>query len=256
MPVKEGELVLLLTSEGRSYLVEVKDILFHTHKDYLNLKDLCQKNYGESITGKKGKEKFYILKPGLYELLKKVERVTQIIYPKDIGYIIVKLGIGPGKRVIECGGGSGALTVALAYFVGDKGKVFSYEKEEKFQEVARKNVAKAGLSDRVIFKLKEVKDGFEEEGVDALFLDLKEPWKILEPAWKALNPGAPMGILVPTTNQVVNCLKEIEKLPFIHTEVLEILLRRYKPNPERLRPEDRMVAHTGYLIFTKKILNK
>jgi tRNA (adenine57-N1/adenine58-N1)-methyltransferase len=256
MSLKEGDWVLLLTSEGRTYLVEIKDSLFHTHKDYISLKELTQKNYGETITGKKGKEKFYILKPGLYEILKKVERITQIIYPKDIGYIVVKLGIGPGKVVIECGGGSGALTIAFAYFVGEKGKVISYEKEEKFQEVAKKNVARAGLMERVMFKLKEVKDSFDETEADAVFLDLKEPWNILEPAWKVLKPGAPLGILVPTTNQVVNCLKVMKELPFVQIEVLEILLRRYKPNPERFRPEDRMVAHTGYLLFAKKVLNK
>jgi len=255
MSLKEGDYVLLLTPDEKSYLVEIKDLNFHTHKDYLNLKELIGKNYGETIFGKKG-EKFYLLKPTIYDFLMKIERITQIVYPKDIGYILLKLDIGPGKTILECGGGSGALTSAFAYMVGEEGKVISYEKEAKFQEVAQKNLKKLGISHRVIFKNVEVLEGFEEKEVDAVFLDLKTPWDLIKGAWEALKSGHPLGILVPTANQVSKCLSEIEKYPFVDVEVVEILLRKYKTNPERFRPEDRMVAHTGYLIFAKKISEK
>lgn len=255
MPLKEGDYVLLLSEDGKSYLVEIKDSYFHTHKDYLNLKELVGKTYGEKILGEKG-GKFYLLKPTIYDFLKKIERITQIVYPKDIGYILLKLDIGPGKVVLECGGGSGALTSAFAFMVGDEGKVISYEKETRFQEVAKKNLKKLGISHRVIFKNVEVSEKFEEKEVDAVFLDLKTPWNIIKPAWEVLKNGHPMGILVPTANQVSQCLSEIENHPFVDTEVVEILLRKYKTNPERFRPEDKMIGHTGYLIFTKKILEK
>jgi len=255
MSLKEGDYVLLLTSDEKSYLVEIKDLDFHTHKDYLNLKDLIGKTYGDIIYGKKG-EKFYILKPTIYDFLKKIERVTQIVYPKDIGYILLKLNICPGKIVLECGGGSGALTSAFAYIVGDEGKVISYEKEVKFQEVAKKNLKKLGLLNRVVFKNVEVLESFEEREVDAVFLDLKTPWVLIKGAWEALKGGHPLGILVPTANQVSQCLLELKKYPFVEIEVVEILLRHYKTNPERLRPEDRMISHTGYLIFAKKVFEK
>ena len=255
MPISEGDYVLLISSDGRSYLVEVKDTYFHTHKDSLYLKNLVGKEYGDSVYGKNG-VRFYITRPSLYDFLMKVERLTQIIYPKDIGYILLKLSVGPGKIVLECGGGSGALTTALAYMVGEEGKVISYEKEEKFQEIAKKNLKKIGLIHRVVFKNVEVKESFEEKEVDALFLDLKEPWTLVKAAWEALKGGNYLGILVPTTNQVSKCLVELEKYPFVDIEVIEILLRKYKINPERLRPEDRMVAHTGYLIFAKKVFEK
>lgn len=255
MSLKEGDYVLLLTSDEKSYLVEIKDHNFHTHKDYLNLKNLIGKNYGDIIYGKKG-EKFYILKPAIYDFLMKIERITQIVYPKDIGYILLKLDIGPGKTVLECGGGSGALTSAFAYIVGEEGKVISYEKEFKFQEVAKRNLKKLGILHRVIFKNVEVSESFEEKEIDAVFLDLKTPWNLIKASWEALKGGHPLGILVPTANQVSQCLLEIEKYPFIDVEVVEILLRHYKTNPERLRPEDRMVAHTGYLIFAKKVFEK
>ncbi len=255
MPVAEGNYVLLLTSDGRSYLVEVKDTYFHTHKDSLYLGNLIGREFGDVVFGKNN-TRFYVLKPTLYDFLMKVERATQVIYPKDIGYILQKLDVGPGKVVLECGGGSGALTTALAFMIGEDGKVISYEKEEKFQKIAQKNLKKIGLLHRVIFKNKKITDSFEEEDVDAIFLDLKEPWLLVEPAWKALKGGHPLGILVPTTNQISRCLVELEKHPFVDVEVVEILIRKYKTNPERLRPEDRMVAHTGFLIFAKKVREK
>lgn len=255
MPLKEGDWVLLQSSDRKTYLLKIKSQTFHTHKDYLFLGDLVGKNYGDLVYGHKG-EKFYILRPCLFDFLMKLERVTQIIYPKDIGYILLKLDIGPEKVVLECGCGSGALTMAMAYMVGEKGRVFSYEKELKFLEIAQKNLQKVGLTERVVFKNVEVKESFEEKELDAVFLDLKEPWLLIKASWEALKPGSPLGIIVPTTNQVSYCLKTLEQYPFIDIEVVEIFLRKYKTNPERIRPEDRMVAHTGFLIFAKKVYEK
>lgn len=255
MSLKEGDFVILQSSDGKSYLLEIKSQPFHTHKDSIFLGDLVGKNYGDLIWGKKG-EKFYLLRPSLFDLLMKVERATQIIYPKDIGYILLKLGIGPGKTVLECGCGSGALTLAMAYMIGKEGKVISYEKELRFLEIAKKNLQRVGLLERVIFKNKEVKESFDEKEVDAVFLDLKEPWILIKASWEALKPGSPLGIIVPTTNQISQCLNTLEDYPFVDIEVVELLLRRYKTNPERVRPEDRMVAHTGFLIFAKKVNEK
>ena len=98
-------------------------------------------------------EKFYALKPDLYNLTMKVNRKTQIIYPKEIGTILIRSGIFPGARVLECGCGSGALTTALAHFIGDTGKVYSYERNQEFLENTKKNIEKVGLSKRVEFKL-------------------------------------------------------------------------------------------------------
>ncbi len=255
--IKQEDFVLLFSLESeRSYLIKVKEEgIFSTSKDYIFLKDLIGKSLGEKIKGKKGKENFLILKPVVYDFLKKLERQTQIIYPKDIGYILLKLGIGPGKKVLECGTGSGALTTAFAYMVGKGGLVVSYEKRPEFQEIAKRNLSRLGLQDRVLFKLKEVTNSFEEkeEFFDAVFLDLKNPLPLLEDALRILRTGNPIGFLLPTTNQVSEVLESLSKLSAACFEVVEILIRRYKPNPSRLRPEDRMVAHTGYLLFARKV---
>lgn len=249
--LKRGDFVLIFY-EGKKYLVSVREGQFHTHKDHFDLAELEGKKYGDVIFGKKGTP-FFLLRPTIYDFLMRIERKTQIIYPKDIGYILLKLGVGEGKIVIECGCGSGALTTAFAFYVGSSGQVISYEKELAFIELAKANLKRLSLEERVTFKHKEVSDLFDEEEVDAVFLDIKEPWELLKASYKALKPGHPLGILVPTTNQVIAILRELEKLPFVDTEVLEILVRNYKVNSERLRPEDQMIAHTGYLIFTRKI---
>ncbi len=250
--IKEGELVLFCTEEGRSYLVEVGKRNFQTHRDSFALEELIGKPFGTVITGKRG-ERAFVLRPTVYDFLMKLRRVTQIIYPKDIGYILLRLDVGPGKTVLECGTGSGSLLIAFAHAVGESGRVITYEKEERFQKVARENLSRFGLAERVIFKGEAQESFEEEEEADAVFLDLKTPWDLLPAAWKALKGGAPLGVLLPTANQVSETLKALEKLPFAGTEVLEILIRFYKTNPERFRPEDRMVGHTAYLLFTRKI---
>ncbi|MFN3505217.1 MAG: tRNA (adenine-N1)-methyltransferase [Caldimicrobium sp.] len=252
MVLKEGNYVILYGSE-KKYLLPIKEGLFHTHKGSINLSELKNKTYGDRILSSTG-EPFFILKPTLYDFIMKLKRITQIIYPKDLGYIILKLGVAEGKRYIECGSGSGALTCILAFLVGEGGQVISYEREEKFLQVAKENVKRLGLESRVVFKLKEIKDTFDEKDVDGIFIDTRKPWEILGAAYNALKGGHPLGILVPTANQVSETLRGLKELPFVDLEVVEILLRKYKINPERLRPEDQMVGHTGYLIFAKKVL--
>ena len=251
--IKKGDLILLVSKEGKEFLVQVDERIFGTHLGNLNLGDLIGKPWGLTMETHKGK-KLHVLRPSLYDLTRHIKRRTQIIFPKDLGFILMKLEVGPGKRVIECGTGSGSLTLALAWMAGPTGKVFSYEKEEAFSQLARENLERVGLAERVEFKVKNAQEGFDEREVDALFLDVRNPWDYLSQAHEALAGGHTLGILVPTTNQVSRVLEGLAREGFAHPEVCEILLRRYKTNPERLRPEDRMVAHTGFLIFARKVI--
>ncbi|OAQ20589.1 tRNA (adenine-N1)-methyltransferase [Thermosulfurimonas dismutans] len=254
--IREGDFILLFTPEGGHYLLRAEDRIFHTHRDSVALSDFIGRPFGSVTRGKNGTP-FYAVRPTLHDHIMKVRRATQIIYPKEIGIILVKLDVSPGKTVVECGTGSGALTLALAQTVGPEGRVITYEREERFQKLAQGNLERAGLLERVVFKGEVTEDGFEEkEEADALFLDVREPWELLAAAWQALKGGAPFGALVPTVNQVSRLLEALGELPFIGLEVQEILQRFYKTNPERLRPEDRMVAHTGYLIFARKVFER
>jgi tRNA (adenine57-N1/adenine58-N1)-methyltransferase len=192
-----------------------------------------------------------LYQPGLHDLVKGVKRQTQIIYPKDIAYICLRLGAGPGRRILEAGSGSGALTLALSWFCGPSGEVHSCEAREEFFTLARRNLDWAGLGGNVTLYCRDIAEGFPVQGVDALFLDMRAPWEYLRHVPQALKPGAQMGFLLPTVAQVSALLSGLEQGPYDDVEVCELLVRRWKPLADRLRPDDRMIAHTGFLIFCR-----
>jgi tRNA (adenine57-N1/adenine58-N1)-methyltransferase len=163
------------------------------------------------------------------------------------------MGIRPGVRVIEAGTGSGSFTTALAYAVGDSGKVFSYEIKAANQESARKTLDKLHLLDRVELKVKDIGAGFDERNVDALFLDVSNPYDYLEQVKVALKPGGHFGCIVPTANQVIQVLVALRRSEFAFVEVCDVSVRFYKTEPSRFRPTDRMIAHTGYLVFARPV---
>jgi tRNA (adenine57-N1/adenine58-N1)-methyltransferase len=163
------------------------------------------------------------------------------------------MDVGPGSRVVEAGTGSGGLTVALARAVMPTGRVYSYEVRPDVLKLATRNLEKLGLLPFVELKERDIEEGFDEVGVDALFLDLRSPWEYLAQAHAVLKNGGFFGATLPTTNQVVRLIRVLPEHGFSAVEVEELLLRPYKAVPGRLRPMDRMVAHTGYLIFARKI---
>ncbi len=249
--LEPGQLVMLLNAKDKRYFVSAQEgQVMHTNEGILHLDDVRAAGWGQQVLTHKGYP-FTVMRPTLYDLIKSVKRRTQIIYPKEIGYIAMKLGIGPGCRIVEAGCGSGGLTTALAWLVGDTGKVYTYERREEFYTLCRQNLERIGLAHRVEQFHHDIAEGFHPHAADALFLDVREPCDYVHHIPNAVVPGAPIGFLLPTTNQVQDLLKALEGGPFRQVEVLEIFLRHYKPVPERLRPDDRMVAHTGFLVFAR-----
>jgi tRNA (adenine57-N1/adenine58-N1)-methyltransferase len=186
-----------------------------------------------------------------------LKRTTQIMFPKDIGFVLVKLNVGPGCRVIEAGTGSGGLTLALARAVGESGRVYSYEVRADIQRLAQANMEALGLVGAIEFRLRDIAEGFDEENADALFLDVRQPWRYLAQVEEALKDSGFFGATVPTVNQVIELVSALEnRQVFGHIEIEEVLVRSYKAVPARLRPVDRMVAHTGYLVFARKVSAK
>jgi tRNA (adenine57-N1/adenine58-N1)-methyltransferase len=155
--------------------------------------------------------------------------------------------------VLEAGTGSGSMTIALAYAVGPEGRVVSYEQREEMQKLARKNISRTGLASRVDFKLRDIQEGLDETDADAFFLDVSNPYDYIPQVRLALKPGGFFGSIVPTVNQAEILLRVLRRNKFAFLEMCEILLRYYKPEPDRLRPTDRMVAHTGFLVFGRRI---
>ncbi len=252
--VKAGDLAMLVSPTNKNFIIRIHPAgELHTHRGIVRHDDILGKSWGSKVLTHLG-GLYYILQPGLGELLRETARNTQIMYPKDIGFVLVMMGIGDGTVVLEAGTGSGALTTALAWAVGSTGHVFSYENRPEMQKLAIKNLTRLGLADRVTFKLRDIQEGFDESGVDAIFLDVQNAYDFLSQVRSSLKSGGFFGSIMPTTNQVQRLLIALFQNHFAFTDVCEIILRYYKPVPERLRPTDRMVAHTGYLIFSRKML--
>jgi tRNA (adenine57-N1/adenine58-N1)-methyltransferase catalytic subunit len=250
----EGDIAHLIGPRGKSFIIKLTPgDLLQTHHGMIYHDDLIGQAWGRRVPSHLGRD-FLVLQPNLNELLLNLPRATTIMYPKDIGFILVNMAIGPGQRVLEAGSGSGAFTIALAHSVGPNGHVYSYEAKKSKQDVARKNVKQVGMSERVTFKARDAADGFDESGIDALFLDLPNPEDHLGQVREALKPGGFFGSLLPTMNQVTQLLEALEANQFAFVEVCEMLIRYYNPVAERLRPKHRMVAHTGFLTFARPIL--
>jgi len=251
---QRGDLILLLAENRKQFIVRLeKGGELQTHKGVIRFDDLIGQPLGCEVRSHLG-HLFLVLEPSLHDLITGIRRTTQIMFPKDIGYLLLKMNIGPGSRVVEAGTGSGGLTMALAHAVGPTGRVFSYEVRPDVIALARKNLVRAGLLDWVALKERDIAQGFDEEDVDALFLDVRSPWCYLSPAWLAIKDGGFFGAIVPTTNQVSELVRALPASGFGMIEVEELLLRPYKAVSNRLRPADRMVAHTGYLVFARKLV--
>lgn len=248
-----GDLALLVGLRHKHFIFPLlPGGTYHTHRGILNHDDLIGKPWGSQVFSHQGAP-FFMLQPSLADLLVDLKRSTQIMYPKDIGFILTSMSIGPGQTVLEAGTGSGSMTVALAFTVGKQGHIVTYEKRPEFQNLARKNLERLGLDPQVEFKLADIANGFAETNVDACFLDVPNPWDYVQQVRLALKPGGFFCNLVPTFNQVERLLYVLQREHFAFVEVCELLLRYYKPEPTRLRPTDRMVAHTGYLTFGRRI---
>lgn len=248
-----GDLIQLITGRDRSFIFRlVPGGQLQSHLGIVHHSDLIGQTWGSRVKSHLGKV-FVLLHPSLDDLLRDIHRQTQIMYPKDIGYLLVTLGIGPGSQVIEAGTGSGALTTALAYMVGDTGRVHSYDRNQDFSRTAQENLRKFGLEHRVSFNIRPLEEGFNVENVHAVILDLPDPENYIAAARQALLPGGHLGCFLPTTNQVSVLITALKQQNFEYIEVSEIMHRYYKASATRFRPADKMVAHTGFLVFSRKV---
>ncbi len=250
---QEGQLVLLAGKDHKTFLVRLHHgRRLQTHRGILLHDDLIGRPLGSTVRSHLGMA-YYLLTPSWDDLLRGIRRNSQIVYPKDIGYILMKMAIRPGTIVVEAGTGSGSLAAGFASSVMPAGHVYSYEVRSDMQTLARRNLEQLGLAEYVTLKLRDIAEGFDETDADALFLDVPTPWHYLEQAHAALRGGGFFGSILPTANQVVQLLAELQRLPFAFVEVEEIMLRGYKTVPERFRPMDRMIGHTGFLIFARAL---
>jgi tRNA (adenine57-N1/adenine58-N1)-methyltransferase len=248
------DLALLVGRDRKSFVVRLEPgSQLHTHRGVVAHDDLIGTPWGTQLFTHLGYP-FMLLRPSTDDLVRGLKRTTQIVYPKDAGYVLMKMNIVPGCRVVEAGTGSGGLALIFAQAVSPTGRVYSYEVRPEMQQLARSNLEEMGLSEFVEFKRRDIAEGFAERDADALFLDLPNPWDYLPQSHAALVSGGFFGCILPTANQVSRLIGALEETHFGLVEVEELMLRPYKAVSARLRPMDRMVAHTGYLIFARALI--
>ena len=253
--IQAGDLVFIWSpKKGDNFLIKVAPGNSQgTHFGQIKHNEIMEHDYGEAIYTPKG-EIFYLMRPTIAGFTRRIKRNTQIVFPKDSGFILQHMNIFPGCTVVECGTGSGSLCCTFAHFVGDTGKVCTYDRREEFSALAKKNAEKWGVAHRIEFNVRELKDGFKERNADAVFLDVPTPWEFIDTAYEARAPGNHLGILIPTANQLSATIEKLNEFGFMDINAVEIMLRYYKTDPKRIRPEDVMIGHTGYLVFAVKTL--
>ena len=250
---KEGDVVLLVSPDGKRYLIRLKPSEeWHCHKGCIRHDELIGKPLGRTLHTQYGLA-ILALEPSTHDLIHGLPRASQIIYSKDAAQIVMRLSLYPGRTVVEAGTGSAGLTMMLARSVMPSGRVYSYETRPESFTMARNNLDDLGLLPYVTLYNEDITGGFHETEVDAIFLDLREPWLFLNHAWAALKGSGFFGSLLPTVNQAELLVAGLQALPFGDIRMEEIMVRPWKTVAARLRPEDRMIAHSAFLIFARKI---
>ncbi|MDP9074686.1 MAG: tRNA (adenine-N1)-methyltransferase [Actinomycetota bacterium] len=246
-PFLPGERVLLLDSKGRRYLVTLSvGGEFHTHAGPLRHDDLIGRAEGIMVRSTRG-GRYTAVRPTLAEVILKMPRGAQVIYPKDLGPILMLADIFPGARVLEAGVGSGALSMTLLRAGAD---VVGYELREDFANRARTNVISFlghAVLPRYRVELRDVYDGIDQTDLDRMILDLPEPWRVVKHAEGALQPGGILVSYLPSIVQVAQLREALDHSGFGMSETVEVLERTWHVDGQSVRPDHRMVAHTGFL---------
>ncbi len=253
-PFCEGEPVIFFDRKEREYLKKLdtgKKISIRGGK--IAIEDIIGKKEGSVIRSSLN-EPFLVMRPTLAQLIPNLPRQAQVIYPKDIGLILVWADIFPGAKVVEAGVGCGALTLALLRALGPGGSLISYEIREDFARIARQNITHYyGPAEHWNLKVEDISLGLDEIDVDRILLDLPEPWLLTEKAAKALRPGGIFLSYVPTILQVKSLVDSLrENGGFACIETLESLVRYWHIKGLSVRPQHRMVAHTGFITVARR----
>jgi len=251
-PLSAGERVLLVDPKQRRYLTTLQPGgRFHTHSGIVDHDDVIGRDEGSTVAATTGR-RFVALRPTLADVVLKMPRGAQVIYPKDLGAILLSADVGPGMRVLEAGVGSGALSMALlragAHVVG-------YEVRPDFAAGARANVtAWAGAAAPYRVEVRDIYQGIDETDVDRVVLDLPEPWRVLGAAARALRPGGILLSYLPSITQVAALRSAMADGPFGMAETAEVLRRTWHVEQRSVRPDHRMVAHTGFLTTARRLV--
>jgi len=250
--IREGDEVLFITQKGKRYMLKVREgKVFHSSEGYVDLGQVIGLPYGSRIRTNTGSV-WVAAKPLVLDHVLNFPRVTQIVYPKDLGYVILISGVRCGSRVVEGGTGAGVLTAMLAYYVAPQGRVYSYDVDPKHLENAARQLEKIGLREYVELKQGDLTQRIDEKEVDAVILDIPTPWLAVANAKQALKDGGILVSISPTIEQVIETVETLKREGFADISCVELLLRRLRVKRGMTRPEHLMHAHTAYITAARK----
>jgi tRNA (adenine57-N1/adenine58-N1)-methyltransferase len=250
-PFVVGDRALIFDSKQRRYLVTLAEGgEFHTHAGFVRHEQLLGAPEGTVVRSTAG-ARYTAVRPTLADFVLKMPRGAQVIYPKDLGPILVLADIFPGARVLESGVGSGALSMTLVRAGAD---ITGYELREDFAAKAISNVTAflgTEVGGRYRVQVRDVYEGIDETDLDRVVLDLPEPWRVVKAAEGALHPGGILVAYLPTIGQVAQLRAALDASRFAMAETLEVLHRTWHVEGVSVRPDHRMVAHTGFLTHAR-----
>ena len=255
-PLHAGERVVFVDARGRRYLIRLEEgASFHFHGGAVPHDLVIGSGEGITVHSTTGAP-LVCFRPRLSDFVLKMGRGAQVIYPKDLGPILIYADVFPGARVLEAGTGSGALTLALCRAVGPEGRVVSYELRDEFREIARRNTEDflGKVPSWLDLRHGDVRQvASTGEAFHRVVLDLPEPSAVLPAVTDALVNGGIVCGYLPTTGQVQMLVEELEGRGFIEIETFEIFLRTWHVAPRSVRPDHRMVAHTGFITVARRL---
>ena len=254
-PFREGERVQLIDRRGRSYLVDIADgKLFESHIGSYPTGDLVGRDEGCRVATSRG-HRLMAVRPTLSDLTLRMPRIATVMYPKDLAAMLVYADVFTGARVLEAGAGSGAATMFLLRAVGESGRVFAYDLRQDMIDRTLANVdGYFERRDNLEIKLGDVYEGFDEDDLDRIVLDLPEPWLVVPRAEDALVPGGVFFAFIPTVPQVDDLVRALRAGgAFDMIETMEIMMRQWNVSGRSVRPSHRMVGHTGFIVTARRV---
>ena len=252
--IKKNSYVLFYYNQTKKWLVKIsKNDKLHTHIGVIPHADAVGKEFGTRLVTNKDKY-VYLLKPTIYDFIMKIQHGTQIVYPKDLGYIVARTGIKDGHKVVEIGTGSGSLTTFIASIVKPRGHIYTFDVEPKFMTIAEKNIERAGMGKYVTMRKLDIKKSKQPPITDAdtAIIDLGDPWTVIPQVRKMLKGSGSVVAICPTMNQLEKLVASLVQNEFTDIESAEQILRTIDAREGKTRHSFQGIGHTTYLCTARK----
>ncbi len=256
LKIQDGSYVLLFHTSRKKWLTKVAaGKKLHTHLGIIDIGSTIDMEYGSVIRTTEDKV-IFLIEPTIHDFIMKSERKTQIVYPKDLGFIAARTGLKNGSKVLEIGTGSGAAATYFASIVKPDGHIYSFDVNPDFMEIAKRNLEKAGMLQYVTLHQHDPHQGVDVREADVALVDLGDPWTVLDQVHEALKGSGAFVAICPTMNQIEKTATELKKTGFVDIESVELLIRNMEAREGMTRPSMRMIGHTTYLVFARKVQRK